>query len=375
MNLIIKYEGNFRLVTEEAVVSIGQKKRKMSLAIAPDCWYPDNTLATLLFTQFGTMHMISGLLPERIITKGYSITEPIQKWINRMYESLDKKPPEFISFEHSWKWNKMTILGKLHENRVVIPFSGGKDGMFHFLISKKNGWYPHLVHVQNLNPAVCSDEKKYAERIAKKYTKKLDVIHLINSIPANGFATMRSRDMFLVSLMVPFAYKYGAKNIFIEGFGDESKFDLFSGKEVCMREFNELLNSLGLDIHIFWHNYKEWEVIKLMIEDYPKMLKETNSCFSYPLLKKKMQEEHLWPKFKGFPFFKAQCGGCLKCYIINLARIVFDNLKCKKSVIKDYVVHADKWQKRKSKTEGVHYDDPTLLYLLAEAKKKVQSFD
>ena len=374
MDFTIRYEPSFRLVTNP--VEVGKKKRRITLSIKDDHWYPDNAVMTFLFTQFGTMHIISGFLPKKITTENFEIAKPIQEWIGKMYKSAGKEPPTFDAINSSrfGRWIMPPLVkAQLLENHVIVPFSGGKDGAFHTVVSQKNDWNPHLVHIQNLNPAVCSEEKKYAVRVARKFKQPLEMIHLTNSVPANGFATMRSRDMFLVALMIPFAYKHRAKRIFIEGFGDESKFDLFSGQKAQMQAFNKLLNNLGLDISIFWHDYKEWQVIKMMIEDHPELLKATNSCFSYPLLKKKMREKHILPKFKKFPFFESQCGGCLKCYIINLARIVFDKkLKCDKATLRKYVERAELWQKKKSRTKGSHYDDPTLLYLLSEAKKKVQ---
>lgn len=373
-SLVIRYDEPFRLTTEP--VQVGKKKRRITLSIANDCWYPDNMANQFLFAEFGTMHIVSGFLPERIVTENFEITEPIQKWIGKMYQSAGKQSPtfDFINPSRFGRWIMPPIIKhELSDNHIIIPFSGGKDSAFHTLVAKADKVMPHLVHVENLNPAVCSEEKKWSKHLAQKFTLPLERVHLINSVPANGFNTMRSRDMFLVSLVLPFAYQHNAKRIFIEGFGDESSFDLFSGQKESMIAFNQLLNELGFEISIFWHDYKEWEVIRLMIEDYPEIFKETNSCFSYPLLKKKMRKEYTVPKFKGFPFFKSQCGGCMKCYTINLARIVFDKkMKCSKKILCAYTLRAEAWQKRKSKKLGSHYDDPTLLYLIEEAKKKLQ---
>ncbi len=371
MEMQIVYE-DFELKTKNRVL-IGNKEQRISLSIRNKDYLYDEK-SEFLFSQFGTMHMVSGLLPEKITLVNYKLEKRVGDFIKRMYKTSGKPFPKIISRRGDIpgiSYLKQEVL-PLDDKGVIVPFSSGKDSVYHFLNALKNKQSPHLVHIRNLNISCCSEEKKYAEKYAAWKKVRLDMVHLKNGTPRNGFETMKSRDMFLVALMIPYAFQYGARNIAIEGFGDETDFDLFSGQEKYMREFNQLLYALGFLIDIVWDDKKEWEILEIMIREYPLDLAHTNSCFSYPLLKDRMQKKIFWSKYPRFPFYEAQCGGCFKCFIINLARIAFDKkLRCSKKVLGRYVLRAEKWLTEKIRKKGSHYEDPTFLFVLRLAKEKV----
>jgi hypothetical protein len=372
MEMQIRY-ADFELRTENKI-PVGKKGKKQHISLGicnPLIEYRE--VAEYLFTQFGTMHMVSALLPSRITLLNYKLSVPVKNFIRKMYMVSRKPTPKIISISGNVPGAEdIDNLPHLDDNHVVIPFSGGKDSTYHFLDAMKKDKSPYLVHIQNLNPSCCSEEVGYAKKYAKWKNVPLDVLKLKNGTPRNGFEVMRDRDMFLVSLMIPYALQYRARNIMIEGFQDESAYDLFSGKEKYMKQFNFLLNKLGFDVNIVWDDMEEWKVLELMIREYPKDLVHTNSCFSYPLLKKQMRRNVLPEKYPGFPFFESQCGICFKCFMINLARIAFDEkLKCPKETLKAYMRRADKWIARKIKMGGEMYKDPSLLYLLRLAQEKV----
>lgn len=370
MEMQIVYE-DFELKTQNRIL-VGKKEQRISLAIRSKD-YPYDEKSEFLFSQFGTMHMVSGLLPEKITLVNYKLEKKVSDFIKRMYKVSGKPAPQIIS--RGGNIPGISYLKKevpqLDDKGVIVPFSSGKDSVYHFLNALKNKQSPHLVHIRNLNLSCCSEEKKYAEKYAEWKKVHLDTVHLKNGTPRNGFETMKSRDMFLVALMVPYAFQYGAKNIVIEGFGDETDFDLFSGQKKYMGEFNQLLYALGFWVDVVWDDKKEWEILEIMIREYPLDLAHTNSCFSYPLLKDRMQKRIFWSKYPKFPFYEAQCGGCFKCFIVNLARIAFDEkLKCSKKVLGQYVLRAEKWLTEKIRKKGSHYEDPTFLFLLRLAQEK-----
>lgn len=370
MEMKICYE-DFELKTQN-VIHVGKKKQHISLSIR-NSDYPYTEASEFLFSQFGTMHMVSALLPEKITLMNYKLKGEVERWIKKMYKVSGRENPRIISLGGGVPGisYKNEIISEWDENKVIIPFSGGKDSVFHFLQTKQKGMDTHLIHVQNLNLTQCSEEKKYAHAYASWKKIHLDLVHLKNGTPRNGFETMRDRDMFLVTILIPYALRYKVGKIMIEGFGDEAGYDLFSGKERYMREFNQLLYMLGFMIEIVWEDVEEWRVLELMIRQYPEDLAHTNSCFSYPLLKKRMQKEVCWPKYPGFPFFESQCGMCFKCFIVNLARIAFDeNLNCPKKTMKAYVSRAERWLFEKIKKKGSHYEDPTFLQLLTLCRDK-----
>jgi len=371
MEMQIVYK-DFELKTQNRVL-VGNREQRISLGIRSND-YPYDEKSEFLFSQFGTMHLVSGLLPEKITLVNYKLEKRVSDFIKRMYKVSGKPIPKITSRGGDIpgiSYLKQEVP-ELKDDGVIVPFSSGKDSVYHFLKAQKNKQSPHLVHIQNLNLSCCSEEKKYAEKFAAWKKVHLDTVHLKNGTPRNGFETMKSRDMFLVALMVPYAFRYGAKDIVIEGFGDESDFDLFSGQIKYMREFNQLLYALGFWIDIVWDDLEEWKILEIMIREYPLDLAHTNSCFSYPLLKDRMQKRIFWKKYPGFPFYEAQCGGCFKCFIVNLARIVFDKkLKCSKKVLRQYVLRAERWLTEKIRKKGSYYEDPTFLYLLRLAQEKV----
>ncbi|MBI2048062.1 MAG: hypothetical protein HYT27_02890 [Parcubacteria group bacterium] len=351
-------------------VSFGKKTQRVSLGIVNDS-YPRTPHSEFLFSQFGTMHLISPLLPSHIETVGFNLVGPVRELIAKMYRSCGRGAPK-ITHSGILTRKPRGATPQLKSGVSIIPFSGGKDGLYHYVKEKEAKRIPYLVHIRNMNLAASSYETEWSLKCAQFLGERLDIAHLKNGTPKNGFDTMRSRDMFVVALMIPYAIQYGAKNIVIEGFADESEQECFSGQEKQMVAFNALLHRLGFPVDIQWHNVSEWEVLKYLIEWHPKPLTHTNSCFAYPPLKNRMRKKDCLPKFPEFPFFESQCGACFKCYMVNLARIAFDkNLSCPEHEIAKYVGAAERWVKKKIRTKGNYFADKSLLHLLEVARAKV----
>ncbi|MBI2108700.1 MAG: hypothetical protein HYT93_00765 [Parcubacteria group bacterium] len=352
-------------------VSFGNKTQRVSLSIVNEA-YPKTPESEFLFSQFGTMHLVSPLLPSHIETVGFSLVKPVRELIQKMYRSCGKQAPHITHTGEETRVPKRK-RAQLRKEFSIIPFSGGKDGLYHYVKEKEAKRVPHLVHVRNMNLAASSSETEWSLKLAQFLKEHLDIAHLKNGTPKNGFDTMRSRDVFLVALMVPYAITYSAQNIVIEGFADEGEHECFSGQEKHMIAFNKLLNDLGFPVRVRWYNISEWQVFKYLIEAYPKHLAHTSSCFAYPPLKNRMQRKDCWPKYPHFPFFKSQCGACFKCYMANLARIVFDGrFSCPEHEVTRYIEAADKWVKKKIRTKGHYFADRSLLHLLEVAKEKMK---
>ncbi len=364
---------DFKLQSLNAL-PVGKRIQRISLGIKKGMDYPRGKVGKFILSQFGTIHLVSPLLPESIVTTNYALCNEARELLGEMYESCGKEAPKVACGSRVIPGSSFEKSRRLERNGVVIPFSGGKDGAHHYLKSMKSGLTPRLVHIRNMNLASTSEEFAWAGKLSSFLEEDLDIIHLHNGVPKNGFDTMRFRDMFLVALMIPYNLKYGAEKTIIEGFADEleGNMELFSGKESEMKKFNELLNDLGFPIKISWYNMPEWRVLKWLILNHPDVLANTNSCFAYPLLKLQ-QKDRVKELFPGFPFFESQCGMCFKCFIVNLARIAFDDVDCPAEILRRYVITADAWLAKKIKNLGAYYNDPSFSRLLALTKQKIQT--
>lgn len=347
------------------ILSMKGPKRLETLSIEKN--YPWDGFSQNLFASLGTMHLVAPYLP-KVITVNFNVPEPLAALINAMYRFEGRgKPPVLISTESSAKLAPTLPLFSKGSKKVAIAYSAGKDSMWNlWRAAKKYGIDNVLaVHVRNLNKNNGSDELKYTLRQQKIFGfKNLEIIELKNGSLNTGFQTMRSRDMFLMGLTIPVALKFGATQILTEGFyGAQADEPFFTGAEENMRYFNEVLTNLGIPIKVAWKNRNEMHVIKDLFENCPNWMPHLCNCFTIPVYKGTQRK--LWQKrTPTFPLYDSQCGVCVKCKIVNLARILYDP-EAKKISPKDILAFLrltdnwvrDKRVKRSDMIEGAFMDD------------------
>ncbi len=199
---------------------------------------------------------------------------------------------------------------------------------------------------------MASREREYVLRQSKVFGLELSMIEIKNSKSSRGYIMMRSRDFFLTALSIPTAVSHGAGRIILEGgfsAGEEESGVAFCYRMSAWEAFNKMLARMGLPVEAAWYDGKsEIEKIKDLLEQKPGWLKLVINCLSMPCFVPGIRREIL-EKVGDFPLYESQCGGCVKCRTVNMARILYDPeiARVKPEVIRAYIKSTITWIKRK----------------------------
>ncbi|MDP3697269.1 MAG: hypothetical protein Q8R55_04570 [Candidatus Taylorbacteria bacterium] len=216
-----------------------------------------------------------------------------------------------------------------------------------------------VVHVRGLNRNNGPSEVKHVLNQQKKLGfKHLEVIELHNGSLNTGYQVMRSRDMFLSGIITPIAMKFGASQIITEGFQDTEPTEPFSGQESNMVYFNEILRKLDIPVQVNWHNRDEMLTVKDLFENKPAWMPYVCNCFTIACYQSSHRStfQKVMPTF---PLYGSQCGVCVKCRIINVARILYDpsTRKVRPQDIRTFLENNDSYvfeRIRKNKVKGIN---------------------
>lgn len=334
-NLEVKLSDDFEL-------SITGPKGKERIKIVGE--YPNNSLSKLIFSQLGLMHLIAPYLPKQI-SANFRLLPQTKKLISAMYQSESNKPPIFKTPEKQFHFVGETTKAKA--NKVAVAYSAGKDSMWNMWWTQEK-YHPEnvlAVHINGLNRSNAPRERQYAKRQARKLGfKNFRIINLLNSSRNRGYQVMRSRDMFLAGIIIPHATEFGASKIITEGFAETSPEEPFTGQPRHMRYFNSILKDLKIPVQMRWRNRKEMDVVKDLLNYRPDWLPHVCNCFAAPCYQPYLRRS--WQKrAPTFPLYDSQCGSCVKCRIINLARVLYDPAmrKVKKDDIETFLKNTSAW--------------------------------
>lgn len=324
-------------------VSIKGPKGKERLKIEGE--YPKTQFSQALFTQLGLMHLVAPYLPRRIQTD-FPVAPQFQELIGEMYKSEGENPPRFLIPNKDVDFNTCDTDLK----KASVAYSAGKDSMWNMWQAQEKYGDSNVLcaHISNLNRNCASCELEYSTRQARELGfQNFQVINLLNSSRNTGYQIMRSRDMFLSGVIIPLAIEFGASKVITEGFAEEKETEPFSGLEKNMKYFNEVLNEMGIPVQVSWRNKKEMEIIRDLLLHKPEWLSHVNNCFAIPPYKKSLQA-HWKRRAPTFPLYDSQCGSCVKCRIINVARMLYDPSMqdAKSEDIQTYLENTLRWIKQ-----------------------------
>lgn len=283
--------------------------------------YPITLLAQSIFSQLGLMHLIAPYLPN-IVSTDFLVSKPMKKLIGAMYQSENRKPPIFKSPENDMQFSSL----KTDARKVAVAYSAGKDSLWNMWWTQERFLAENVlaVHINGLNRANASRERTYAERQRVKLGfENFAVINLHNGSRSRGYGVMRSRDMFLVGIIIPHALAFGASKIVIEGFSETRPTEPFSGQSSNMCFFNHMLREFGVPVSVSWRNRQEMDVMRDLFEHRPEWVSHVCNCFSAPCYQPGIRR--YWQRSAPtLVLYDSQCGSCVKCRITNLGRILYD---------------------------------------------------
>jgi len=318
-------------------------KGKETIAIKED--YPYSELSRAIFSQFGLMHLVAPYLP-RIISANFPVSKPVRRLIGAMYQSEGRKPPIF----QVPKGNPQFFLKETDPNKAVVSYSAGKDSLWNMWWAQEKFGAENVLaaHINGLNRANASQERRYAERQQRELCfGNFAFINLYNGSRNRGYRVMRSRDIFLAAVTIPHALAFGASKIITEGFAETHPTEPFSGQAKNIRLFNKALQELGIPVEVLWRNRKEMDVMRDLFEHKPEWVPHVCNCFSVP-----RYHAHLrgyWGQHAPtLRLYDSQCGSCVKCRITNLGRILYskETVEIKDEDIQAFLRNTGYWVKK-----------------------------
>ena len=324
--------------------------------------YPADESSRTLFASLGTMHLVGRHLP-RTIQTNFAIPQPIQELIGAMYRSQGKNPPALACSSEIQEWIPPAAYWP-EPPRVAVAYSAGKDSMWNLWRAIERYGVENIlvIHVRGLNKNNGSNEYQYTLRQQKKFPfQHLTVIDLLNSSTNTGYKTMVSRDMFLAGLAIPHALAFGATKIITEGFKEETPDEPFSGLEKNMTYFNGILSQLRVRVRVAWWNRSEQDIVRDLYRHRPRWMPHLCNCFSIPNRKAHLRDcwAHNAPTIK---LYDSQCGSCIKCRIVNLARLELDPAcrNVRREDVVYFLKNTDTWMRS---PDNIHIDMITPSFL------------
>jgi hypothetical protein len=304
--------------------------------------YPRTSFSQQLFAELGLMHLIAPYFPACIETN-FGVAPQVQDLIAKMYRSEGHAKPVFRVPPYRY----ITVLrAAKRQERVVVAYSAGKDSLWNLWWSQRKFGPENVLaaHVRNLNRNNGCREFAFTKRQAKTIGFPVRTVRLLNGSKNTGYLTMRSRDMFLMALLVPIALEFGASQIITEGFEEAKRGEPFSGQERYMRCFNRTLQSLGIPVRVTWRNRTEMHVIKDLYRHRRGWMPLVCNCFTTPNYQCSHRRTFL-RSHPSFPLYPSQCGVCVKCKITNLARLFYDPAmrRVPPSEIRHFLLNIRQW--------------------------------
>lgn len=340
---------------------LGQMSGIESMAIGGD--YPETPLAEELFHSIGLLHIISPFLPD-IISSDFPVFSLTRQLADELYKSQGRPKPD---------WKTPSDIKPPHSTQVasdhsVVTFSGGKDSLWNLLYASEQGENPSAVHIKGLNEVVGSREYGDVIKQQREIGFPLCVIELTSSYSQKAYSAMNTRDLFLTAVSIPIAERENASKIYLEGSfkeGEAADHALFAHRLSTWEQYGQALKQIGIPIQMVGTNRGEINSIRDLLEKQPNWLPLVSNCVAG-----EKTRELRRGKYKSiapsFPFYENQCGGCLKCMTLNVARIAYDPSVAKvarSQDINNYLRDGAKWL-RENRVELGGYIDPLFEPLL-----------
>lgn len=366
MRAIVEAEKN-RLVYRQGDVS--EKLEVLS-------GYPTTREAETIFQQFGFFSIISPHLPTTVRTN-FPVANSVRRFIGSMYASEGKPLPRFYCPAGG---NEQLTIGLGNSNYdALVTFTGGKDSLWNLMRAQDEYNRILAVHISGLNQSVASRERRYVEKQSGQIGFDLQIIEIKNSKSSRGWKMMRARNFFLTALAVPLAAESGASRIYLEGglsVGEDEDGDSYSHRASAWESFNQILAGMGLLVKGDWYDdQQEMGRIRDLLERKPEWLAQVMNCLSMPVFVPGIRRNLLTKigakSERDFPLYETQCGGCIKCRTVNIARIVFDPEmdKVDRELVRNYLRSTLVWMNRKSE-QVADFVDSSFYEVLKLAREK-----
>jgi hypothetical protein len=275
-------------------------------------------------------HIVVRHFPKTIETN-FKVDHKI--FLDKLYSHYGFSPPKIVKsseqvtpgFVRADEPKKEKILN-------ANAHSGGLDSVYRVATLLSQNQRVLIAHLKNLNPKGNYKEALASRAQAKVFGVPYEEIKLRNGTDNNGFAVMRTRDMFLALVAAMVGEQYGIKKVFIEGDMETDPAAHFSEYQPAWDFFNRLIKDSGLGSQVEGMDAHDIEtvgaVIKLESELGIDILPLVQNCFSAD--HQIHNNRRKWEKETTFLASKSPdhwCGSCVKCRRMTLGRLYYNDSK------------------------------------------------
>lgn len=329
-----------------------------------------------LFYQIGLLHLLAHEMPGEIETD-FPVLSETQDLIEGMYATEGFQRPKV--FAPKTEATSEVIIPQpktTRRDKIVVTYSGGKDSLWNLMRAREEVGEENVVavHIGGLNRSVGAAEKRDAHQQADRLGFALEEVTLKNGAKVKGHNIMRSRDMLLMALSVPYALGFNSSRMVMEGGwtpeGDSEPGGAFNEKYWAWHIFNAALQTWKLPVQTEWQDRGQIDTVTDLAKHWPEALKMVSSCLSP--LHARQNTRRRWDKET--PDFilenPSQCNACVKCRQIRLAQAYAGHFPEKiHDQIRYFLADTRKWAKAKKKIIADLVGEEFETYLrLAEEK-------
>ena len=351
---ILSNEYSLRMVDDDETQSLSIVKPSNNLDVAY-IEYPNNTLSRSLFKNFGLMHLVANSFPN-VIRINFLLIPEVFEIVQAMYAFNKRAIPKIKYFDIEQETTPNLLEYKLTDRKAVVAFSGGKDSLWNVWRMTKSLGIDNVlaVHIAGINRSVSAQEEKdtLAQRKTLRDFPQLKIVKLKNGSRISGKSVMRSRDMFITSLIIPIALDFGASRIVIEGnMGKQDQNYQFTETESSWKLYNKKIEELiGSPIKVEWEDADDVECLADLIKYWPRSVPTISNCFSPPFARKNLRKKWLEKTPNFILQNPSQCGSCIKCRIVRIA-MALNNLNYPAEEVIFFLKDTKEWLK--AKKDGV----------------------
>ena len=270
-------------------------------------------------------HLVARHFP-KVVETNFEVNHKV--FLDELYAHYGFSPPRIV--KGTEQINPKFVEGDSKKKKILYAnaHSGGLDSVYRVAKLLSENQKVLMAHLRNLNPKGNYKEALASREQAMMFGIPYEEIKLRNGTDNTGFATMRTRDMFLALVVAMAAEPYGVKKVFIEGDMQTEPSAHFSEYQPAWVFFNKLLKDADLNSQIEGLDAHDIEtvgaVIKLESELGIDILPLVQNCFSAEHQIRNNRRK--WERETKFLAEKSPvhwCGGCVKCRRMTLGRIYY----------------------------------------------------
>lgn len=233
-------------------------------------------------------------------------------YLDGLYQSYDK---EYKLVENKFNIKIPNKKFDIHDDRVIVAFSGGKDSLADVLVLQELGYKPILWFTKGINRSYTNEEYEHSKILADKLGLEM-IVYTVHVSGKCDFFENPVKNQFILAQMVDYGLKKGISNYsfgtYIDAYLDEISTDYMLSDGTYMFEnvqefYNAFIPELDIVIPLISATEAWYEICRKDTH----LLLDTYSCMT-PLRYKKNLIKNNEKKYN-IKILDGRCGSCYKC--------------------------------------------------------------